>query len=146
MLLGALVFGYRPTLALGNPAVIPLLIAFLKRKRILLGLVLRLAGATLPDVIVAALLMAYNQARFGNSFEFRQSYQLTIINHCSLGSLWENLCPTAIMNGIIFSFFESLTIIVWLSHGGVPTFRRQFFVGCLITLISEETSLTATQP
>lgn len=90
--------------------------------------------------------MAYNQARFGNSFEFRQSYQLTIINHCSLGSLWENLCPTAIMNGIIFSFFESLTIIVWLSHGGVPAFRRQFFVGCLITLISEETSLTATQP
>jgi len=146
LLLGALVFGYRPTLALGNPAVIPLLIAFLKRKRILLGLVLRLAGAALPDVIVAALLMAYNQARFGNSFEFRQSYQLTIINHCSLGSLWENLRPTAIMNGIIFNFFESLTIIVWLSHGGVPTFRRQFFVGCLITLISEETSLTATQP
>ena len=118
-LLGAMVFGCRPTLALGNLAVIPLLIAFLKGKRISLGLVLRLAGAALPYVIVAALLMAYNQARFGSPFEFGQSYQLTITDQSSLGGLWENLRPAAVLNGIIFSFFESPTITVWLSHGGV---------------------------
>ena len=111
-LLGALVFGYRPTLALRNIEVIPLLIAFLKGKRILSGLVLRLAGAALPHVIVAALMMAYNQARFVNPFEFRQSYQLTITDQRSLGSLRENLRPTAVVNGIIFNFFESPTTIV----------------------------------
>ena len=86
-LLGAMVFGYRPTLALGNLVVIPLLIAFLNGKLISLGLVLRLAGEALPYVILAAFLTVYNQARFGNFFEFRQSYQLKIIDQYSLGSL-----------------------------------------------------------
>ena len=118
-LLGALVFGCRPTIGLGNLAVIPLLMSFLKGKRITSKLILRLAGAALPYVIVAALLMAYNQARFGNPLEFGQSYQLTIADQTDLGSLRENLDPARVITGIIYSFFESPTVTVWLSHGGV---------------------------
>ncbi len=56
-LLGALVFGCRPTIALGNLVVIPLLITFLKGRRVTIGLILRLAAAALPYVVVAALLI-----------------------------------------------------------------------------------------
>ena len=121
-LLGALVFGCRPTLALGNLAVIPLLITFLKGRRVSSGLILRLAGAALPYVVVAALLMAYNQARFGNPFEFGQSYQLTFADQSNYGNFWQRLDLKAVLNGLIFSFVQSPTIseeFPWLSHGGV---------------------------
>ena len=118
-LLGALVFGCRPTIALGNLAVIPLLITFLRSKHVTWGLILRLAAAALPYIIVGTLLMIYNQARFGNPFEFGQSYQLTITDQSSYGRFWTRLDPAAVLNGIIFSFAQSPTVSVWLSHGGV---------------------------
>ena len=118
-LLGALVFGCRPTIALGNLVVIPLLITFLKGRQVTIGLILRLAAAALPYVVVAALLMIYNRARFGNPFELGQSYQLTITDQSSYGSFWTRLDPAAALNGIIFSFAQSPTVSVWLSHGGV---------------------------
>ena len=118
-LLGALVFGCRPTIAVGNLAAIPLLIIFLKSRKITFKFAMRLIGASLPYVVVLVLLTAYNQARFGNPLEFGQSYQLTIADQSSYGSFWERLNPIAILNGIIFSFADSPTISVTLSHGGV---------------------------
>lgn len=121
-LLGALVFGCRPTLAIGNLAVLPLLVVFLKGRKLMPGLLLRIAGAALPYVFVAAFLMAYNRARFGDPFEFGQSYQLTFADQSHYGSLLQRLDPAAIVNGLIFSFAESPTVsgtVPWLSHGGV---------------------------
>lgn len=118
-LLGALVFGCRPTIALGNLAVIPLLFIFLKKRRMTPRLAFRLAGTALPYVVIAALLMTYNQARFGSPFEFGQSYQLTIADQSGYGNFWERLDPVAVVNGMIFSFAQSPTVSVWLSHGGV---------------------------
>ena len=45
------------------------------------------AGLT-PFILVGAVLMAYNAARFGSPFEFGQSYQLTVSDQHLYGSQW----------------------------------------------------------
>lgn len=77
-LLGALVFGCRPPIALANIIVIPLLFVFLKEHTLSMKLVGKLAIAASPYLIVAAGLMTYNYVRFDNPFEFGQAYQLTV--------------------------------------------------------------------
>ena len=77
-LLGALAFGCRPPIALANIVVLPLLIAFIKQRKINFKLILKLVGAAMPYVIIGVALMAYNYVRFDNPFEFGQSYQLTV--------------------------------------------------------------------
>ena len=77
-LLGALVFGCRPTIALANILVIPMLAVFLSQRKCTWKLAGKLALAVLPYAAVAAGLMLYNYARFGNPFEFGQKYQLTV--------------------------------------------------------------------
>ena len=86
-LLGALSFGCRPTLALANLLVIPMLIQFLRGKRMTRGLVGQLFLAASPYFLVAAGLMLYNYARFENPFEFGHSYQLTLADQTKLGSV-----------------------------------------------------------
>lgn len=76
--LGALVFGCRPTIALANILVIPMLAVFLKQRNFSWKLLGKLALAALPYVVVAAGLMLYNYARFDDPFEFGQKYQLTV--------------------------------------------------------------------
>ena len=77
-LLGALVFGCRPPIALANILVLPILAVFLKQRRFTWRLLGKLALAALPYAVVAAGLMLYNNARFDNPFEFGQTYQLTV--------------------------------------------------------------------
>lgn len=84
-LLGALVFGCRPTVALANLVVIPLLVVFLRSKQITPALLGKLALAALPYVVVGVALMWYNAARFDNPFEFGQTYQLTVADQTALG-------------------------------------------------------------
>lgn len=76
--LGALVFGCRPTVALANILVIPMLIVFLKQRKLSWKLLGKLILAAMPYVIVAAGLMWYNYVRFEDPFEFGQRYQLTV--------------------------------------------------------------------
>lgn len=76
--LGALAFGCRPPIALTNILVVPMLITFLRQRKITFKLFGKLLIAALPYVIVAAALMAYNYIRFDNPFEFGQAYQLTV--------------------------------------------------------------------
>ncbi len=76
-LLGALAFGCRPSIALANLLVLPLLAVFLRERKFTLKLLGKLALAALPYAVVAAGLMAYNYARFDDPFEFGQAYQLT---------------------------------------------------------------------
>lgn len=77
-LLGALVFGCRPPIALANIVVIPLLVIFIKEHPFTLKLAGKLALAATPYLLVAAGLMIYNYVRFDNPFEFGQAYQLTV--------------------------------------------------------------------
>ncbi len=84
--LGALTFGCRPTIALANILVIPMLITFLRQKKLSFKLAGKLVLAALPYVVVAILLMVYNYVRFGSPFEFGQSYQLTITDQTAYAS------------------------------------------------------------
>ncbi len=77
-LLGALVFGCRPPIALANLVVIPLLFVFLKQRTFTLKLASKLFLAATPYLLVGAGLMLYNYVRFDNPFEFGQAYQLTV--------------------------------------------------------------------
>ena len=90
-LCGALAFGCRPTVALGNLVVIPLFITFIRRKKLTgkqWGLV---ALSAAPYVAVAAGLMWYNNARFDNPFEFGQSYQMTVTDQSQYGNVFANI-------------------------------------------------------
>lgn len=104
-LLGALVFGSRPPIALANLLVIPMLFSFLKGKKRSWKLVGKLIMVMFPYVVVAALLMLYNYARFENPFEFGQRFQLTIADQTkyNLNLNFETLIN--IYNGIINSIF-----------------------------------------
>jgi len=105
---GALAFGCRPPIALGNLAAIPLLVTFLKKHRLNWRLWLRLVRTLLPYAVVGVGLMWYNYARFENPFEFGQAYQLTLADQSRYGSrsLFD-LHWTTMLNGLIFNFFRS---------------------------------------
>ncbi len=77
-LLGALVFGCRPPIALANIIVLPLLFVFLRKKQLTGKRLGKLVLAALPYVVVGVALMIYNYVRFENPFEFGQAYQLTV--------------------------------------------------------------------
>lgn len=86
-LLGALAFGCRPTIALGNLLVIPLFIAFVRNRKLTGAQWGYTALCVLPYVAVAAGLMWYNNARFDDPFEFGQSYQMTVADQTQYGNL-----------------------------------------------------------
>ncbi len=77
-LLGALVFGCRPPIALANIIVIPLLVVFIRQRKFSVRLLGKLMLAALPYLAVGAALMLYNYVRFDSPFEFGQAYQLTV--------------------------------------------------------------------
>ena len=82
-LCGALVFGCRPTIGFVSILYLPLIWQFVRNKWSDLNKAKKwrsVLGFCLPYVIVAALLMTYNYARFHNPFEFGQSYQLTLVD------------------------------------------------------------------
>lgn len=84
-LLGALVFGCRPPIALANMLVIPMLFVFINKRRVTLKLLGKLCIAALPYLVVGVLLMMYNYVRFDNPFEFGQKYQLTVADQTKYG-------------------------------------------------------------
>ena len=86
-LLGALAFGCRPTIALGNLMVIPLFITFARGRKLTGKQWGYTALCILPYAVVAAGLMWYNNARFGDPFEFGQSYQMTVADQTQYGNL-----------------------------------------------------------
>lgn len=104
--LGALEFGCRPTVGLSNLLVLPLLFAFLKKRRITAKLILKLILAALPYVIVAAGLMWYNHARFDHAFEFGQSYQLTVTDQSAYGDMLSRFDPSALLSVLVYYLFN----------------------------------------
>lgn len=99
--LGALAFGCKPTVALANFLVLPLLPKFFSKDDprkifIVLGV---------PYAITAAALMAYNFLRFDNVFEFGQAYQLTVADQHAYGKFSERFNLSAQIDGLLQNFF-----------------------------------------
>lgn len=117
-LFGALSFGCRPTVALANVLVIPLLIAFLKRKKVTLRLAGKLVLAALPYFVIGALIMLYNYARFGNVFEFGQHYQLTVTDVRNGVSL----TPGFVFRGLRYYLFFPKSVRSLLDLGALCAF------------------------
>ena len=107
-LFGALAFGCRPTVALANLLVLPLLAEYLRNKRITFWLLGRLALAAVPYIVTGILLMLYNYIRFGNPFEFGQSYQLTITDQSHYGDFLSQFGLLKIFNGISVFFVSQV--------------------------------------
>lgn len=73
----ALAVGCRPTMVLYSLLLVPCLWKELWKKP-LKGKLLPLLTLAVPYILVAAVLMRYNYARFGSVFDFGQNYQLTV--------------------------------------------------------------------
>lgn len=98
-LFSALTFGCRPTVGLFGICLLPMIVSYFRecsRKKDFFRTMLFFC---IPFAVVAVLLMMYNAARFGNPFEFGQSYQLTTVDqheysqkrfrlHECLSALW----------------------------------------------------------
>ena len=120
-LLGALAFGCRPSIALANIAVIPMLVVYLRKKNITPALVGKLILAALPYAVVAFGLMCYNSVRFGDPFEFGQAYQLTVSDQTSYSFNLDMNMLVRIVNGtstMLFGETVHSTTFPYLNHGG----------------------------
>ncbi len=105
-LFGAVTFACRPSVALANILVIPMLFAFLKQRKFTLKLLCKLCLAALPYVVVAAGLMWYNYIRFENPFEFGQKYQITVADQSKYGFSLDGETLLRVLNGTVCNFFE----------------------------------------
>ena len=76
-LFGALTFGCRPTVALGNVIVLGMIVYYFKNKSHFKRKWIDVLVFISPYIIVGVLLAAYNYARFDSFLEFGQHYQLT---------------------------------------------------------------------
>lgn len=103
---GALAFGCRPSIALANILVLPLLAVFLRERKFTLKLFGKLLLAALPYAIVAAGLMTYNYVRFENPFEFGQAYQLTAADQTNYRFSLDPQTLWRIVSGTAASFFR----------------------------------------
>ena len=105
-LFGALVFACRPPIALANVAVLPMLLVFLRGRKITVGLVAKLVCAALPYLAVGAGLMYYNYIRFADPFEFGQAYQLTVADQSNYKVTLNLESILRIINEGAANFFE----------------------------------------
>lgn len=99
--LGALAFGCKPTVALANFLVLPLLPKLLRKddwKKIFVVL-------CVPYLVTAAALMTYNFLRFDNPFEFGQAYQITVADQHAYGKFSERFNLSAQVDGLLQNFF-----------------------------------------
>ncbi|MBO5322681.1 MAG: hypothetical protein J6A88_01080 [Oscillospiraceae bacterium] len=120
-ILGALVFGCRPSIALANIVVIPMLIVYLKKNQLTAPLLGKLILAAVPYLVVGLALMCYNYVRFDDPFEFGQAYQLTVADQT--GYKFELTMPilVKIANGISKMLFGQTIQSVnfpYPNHGG----------------------------
>ena len=100
-MLGALAFACKPTVALANFLVLPILPLLLRKDD-----ALKIFSAfMLPYLVTGAALMAYNYLRFDNAFEFGQAYQLTIADQHAYGKFFERFNLSAQVDGLLQNFF-----------------------------------------
>lgn len=103
-LTGALAFGCRPPVALGNILVLPMLVEYLRGRKFTGKLAGQLLFAASPYIVIGALLMLYNYLRFDSPFEFGQTYQLTISDLSGNGELPSLLSPARLFDFVRYFF------------------------------------------
>lgn len=121
-LFGALAFGCRPPIAIANLIVIPCLIRFIRQHWGEEKLILKLAAAASPYIVIGALLMYYNYVRFDSPFEFGQSYQLTVADQSAYSEGLSTLTFSKIINGLVYFFFQSKGLgeeFPFVTEGGI---------------------------
>ncbi len=121
-LLGALVFGCRPPIALANVLVIPMLYAYLRKRKFTWTLLGKLALAAVPYALAAAALMVYNYVRFEDPFQFGQAYQLTVADQSGYKFSLNKDILLRIFNNTSANFFGLASMgaeFPYLRHGGV---------------------------
>lgn len=129
---GALAFGCRPPVALANIAVIPMLVEYVRRRKMSAKLIFRLIFAAAPYVVVAVCLMVYNTLRFNNPFEFGQAYQLTVENQSNYGNFASKFNLKAVWEGVVYNFAAIGSVsgkFPYISYNGVfISFPILFFI------------------
>lgn len=134
---GALTFGCRPPIGLANLLVLPLLVIYLRRKSVSMKLLGKLMLAATPYIVIGILLALYNYKRFGNPFEFGQSYQLTVADQHNYNDFRERFSWHTLISGIIENFisFRGLTgVFPFISYGGaLVNFPIYMLVVCGLT-------------
>ena len=121
-LFGALTFGCRPSAALGNTLLIPFCLGYIQSEKVekkpaeIAKLIGRIAIIALPYVIVAIILMLYNNARFESPFEFGQAYQLTGADQSKYGTSFDNFSEVRIVNGFLNNFIGFKPVVGEFPH------------------------------
>lgn len=100
----ALTFGCRPTVGLFCICLLPMIVFYYHNCEHKKQFFKTMGLFCIPFVVVAALLMCYNGARFGNPFEFGQSYQLTTVDQHEYSQ--NKFHWYACLNSLWFHFFQ----------------------------------------
>lgn len=140
----ALAFGCRPTIALAGLIQIPMVCRYRKIAKSRKMRVKSFLAIGIPYFLIAALLMWYNYARFGNVFEFGQSYQLTVADQHSY-SFFKEFRLGKILNGLVYQFASWIPIgetFPYVSYMGIACFiaigfrcetrKQSFFITALV--------------
>ena len=118
---GALAFGCRPPVAIANITALPLFIVFLKKNKPGSKEWRKILLIALPYIIIGALLMMYNYARFDDPFEFGQKYQLSNWDQKEF-SLLSGLGLIKQVNGFIKMFIQTKDlsgVFPYVQHSGI---------------------------
>ncbi len=118
---GALAAGCRPPIAVANLLAVPLVITFLRTRKVTSRTIRHVVYAILPYIVVAACLMVYNYVRFENPFEFGQVYQMTVADQHAYGSLLETFSLSDTLKGLQRQFLrvpDYKRAFPWLRFGG----------------------------
>ena len=125
-LFGALSFGCRPTIALANILVLPMLVVFIRRRGFSKKLFIGLLIAAIPYIVIGAALMVYNYVRFENPFEFGQSYQLTALDVTSV-SLFKNFNFFTYIGNMLYYLVGCSDLKQLVDFGTLLTFPILFY-------------------
>ncbi len=134
----ALAFGCRPTIALAGLIQTPMLCRYRKIAKSRKMRVKSFFAIGIPYLLIAVFLMWYNYARFGNTFEFGQSYQLTVADQHGY-RFFEEFRLGKILNGFMYQFAS------WVPIG--ETFPYVSYMGsffafpillCILMLLQDE--------
>lgn len=129
-LCSALTFGCRPTIGLFCICLLPLLYENYRKCENKKEFVRKLGWFCIPFIVVAILLMLYNDARFDSPFEFGQSYQLTTVDQHDYKEYKFKLHQY--LNGILFHFvnYEEVSeLFPFLHHDGCLILFPVLFLG-----------------
>ena len=133
---GALAFGCRPPIALGNIVVIAMLVAYLRTNRLSKRKLIALFVAGLvPYIAVAIGLGAYNYARFGSVLEFGQAYQLTIADQHDYGFTLDRVDVIGGIPAFFRALFDPARLtgsFPYVKPAGVFWMLPILLVGCLL--------------